>query len=65
MSDTVLEFDNVCYSYPNRPPSLRGISFAAEHGKKVAVVGPNGAGKTTLLLMCDRMLMPESGGACW
>lgn len=61
MSDTVLEFDTVWYSYPNRPPSLRGISFTVERGKKVAVVGPNGAGKTTLLLMCNGTLAPESG----
>lgn len=61
MSDNVLEFDDVWYSYPNRPPSLRGISFAIERGKKVAVVGPNGAGKTTLLLMCNGTLVPERG----
>ena len=28
MSDYVLVFDDVCDSYPSRPPSLRGISFA-------------------------------------
>lgn len=61
MSDNVLEFDDIWYSYPNRPPSLRGISFAIERGKKVAVVGPNGAGKTTLLLMCNGTLVPERG----
>ncbi len=61
MSDYVLEFDDVWYSYPNRPLSLSGISFAVERGKKVAVVGPNGAGKTTLLLMCNGTLVPEKG----
>lgn len=61
MSDNVLEFDDIWYSYPNRPPSLKGISFAIERGKKVAVVGPNGAGKTTLLLMCNGTLVPEKG----
>ncbi|HJK78184.1 energy-coupling factor ABC transporter ATP-binding protein [Methanocorpusculum vombati] len=61
MSDYVLEFDDIWYSYPNRPPSLKGVSFAIERGKKVAVVGPNGAGKTTLLLMCNGTLVPEKG----
>jgi cobalt/nickel transport system ATP-binding protein len=61
MNDNVLEFDDIWYSYPNRPPSLKGISFAIERGKKVAVVGPNGAGKTTLLLMCNGTLVPEKG----
>ncbi len=61
MTDIVLEFDMIRFSYPNRPPSLKGISFTIERGKKVAVVGPNGAGKTTLLLMCNGTLIPESG----
>ncbi len=57
----VIEFDDVRYSYPNGPLSLRGISFAIEKGKKIALVGPNGAGKTTLLLMCNGILRPSSG----
>jgi cobalt/nickel transport system ATP-binding protein len=57
----VIEFDEVKYSYPNGPLSLRGISFSLEKGKKIALVGPNGAGKTTLLLMCNGILRPSSG----
>ncbi len=60
MSD-ILEFDNVTYAYAGRPPSLNGVSFKIERGKKLAIVGPNGAGKTTLLLMCNGTLQPDSG----
>ena len=61
MNDNVLTFEDVRFSYPGRPASLKGISFSIKRGKKVAVVGPNGAGKTTLLLMCNGTLVPESG----
>jgi cobalt/nickel transport system ATP-binding protein len=57
----VIEFVDVKYAYPNGPPSLQGISFYVEKGKKIALVGPNGAGKTTLLLMCNGILRPASG----
>src|SRR3712207_6638743 len=29
--------------------ALRGVSFSAPSGERLAVIGPNGAGKTTLL----------------
>ncbi len=61
MNDNVLTFEDVRFSYPGRPASLKGLSFSIKRGKKVAVVGPNGAGKTTLLLMCNGTLVPESG----
>ena len=61
MNENVLTFEDVRFSYPGRPASLKGISFSIKKGKKVAVVGPNGAGKTTLLLMCNGTLVPEKG----
>jgi cobalt/nickel transport system ATP-binding protein len=61
MNENVLTFEDVRFSYPGRPASLKGISFSIKKGKKVVVVGPNGAGKTTLLLMCNGTLVPENG----
>jgi ABC-type multidrug transport system fused ATPase/permease subunit len=40
---------------------LRGISFFAPAGTRVAVVGRSGAGKTTLLSMIPRFFEPWSG----
>ncbi len=41
--------------------ALRGVSFAAARGEKVAVIGPNGAGKTTLLQILAGALAPTAG----
>jgi len=44
MMDTILEADNVRYSYPGAGEALKGISFTIRTGKKVAILGANGAG---------------------
>jgi ABC-2 type transport system ATP-binding protein len=41
--------------------ALRGVSFAAAAGERVAVIGPNGAGKTTLLSILAGILDPDGG----
>ena len=48
-------FEDVWFRYPSRAPRgedegwvLRGVSFAARPGEKVALVGHTGAGKTTV-----------------
>jgi ABC-2 type transport system ATP-binding protein len=41
--------------------ALRGVSFAAQVGERLAVTGPNGAGKTTLLSILAGIVAPTSG----
>src|SRR5918997_5015851 len=41
--------------------ALRGVSFSAARGERVAVIGPNGAGKTTLLQILAGVLAPTGG----
>jgi ABC-2 type transport system ATP-binding protein len=41
--------------------ALRGVSFTAAPGERLAVIGPNGAGKTTLLQILAGALAPDGG----
>ncbi|MDK9758430.1 peptidase domain-containing ABC transporter [Vibrio sp. D173a] len=48
-SDTVIEFDNVFFSYGKDQPSiLNGASFSIKNNEIVALVGPSGCGKSTI-----------------
>ena len=52
--------DEVTRRYGARE-ALRGVSFSAREGERLAVIGPNGAGKTTLLNILGGSLEPTSG----
>jgi ATP-binding cassette subfamily B (MDR/TAP) protein 7 len=54
-------FHDVKFSYTNREPLIRGVSFSAEAGEKVAIVGGSGNGKSTLLRLLFRFYNPDSG----
>ncbi|WP_089173493.1 ABC transporter ATP-binding protein [Bosea sp. AS-1] len=41
--------------------AVRGVSFAVEAGRMVALIGPNGAGKTTCFNMLGGQLAPDRG----
>ncbi len=49
------------YSYLDRFPALRGVSFDVSRGEKVALLGPNGCGKSTLLKVLDGLVFPSTG----
>ena len=61
MSHHIVEVRDLKFSYPDKTPALKGISFRIEHGESVAIVGANGAGKSTLLLHLNGYLTPVSG----
>ena len=56
-----IEFQDVTFAYPNRPPALRRIRLSIRAGEIVAFVGPNGAGKSTLGHLLMRLHEPSSG----
>jgi branched-chain amino acid transport system ATP-binding protein len=41
--------------------AARGVTFAVEAGRLVAVIGPNGAGKSTIFNMIGGQLAPDAG----
>jgi ABC-2 type transport system ATP-binding protein len=41
--------------------ALKGVSFEAGAGERLAIIGPNGAGKTTLLQILAGALPPDAG----
>ncbi|MBU2499577.1 MAG: ABC transporter ATP-binding protein/permease [Proteobacteria bacterium] len=56
-----LEFRSVSFSYDEREPVLREVSFHVKAGERAAIVGPSGVGKTTLLSLILRFYKPTSG----
>ena len=69
-SSTVLQkikgnvsFKNVKFSYPSRKEIqvLKGVSFTANFGQKIAIVGPSGVGKSTIASLLLRFYDIEGG----
>ena len=60
MSEPLLSFTELSYTYPDGTTALQHVSFDVAEGERVALVGPNGAGKSTLLLHAVGLL-PAKG----
>ncbi|MGN6639003.1 MAG: ABC transporter ATP-binding protein [Mucilaginibacter sp.] len=58
-----IAFDNVNFHYPSRPEIevLKGVSFEAKTGQKIAIVGPSGSGKSTMASLILQFYQPQSG----
>ncbi len=56
-----VSFRNVHFSYDGKRETLRGISFSASPGEKIALVGPTGVGKSTLINLILRLYCPQQG----
>ncbi len=61
MSSSILEAEDIIFSYPDGTKALDGLSISIEEGKKVAILGANGAGKSTLFLHFNGILQPDQG----
>jgi len=46
---SILNFENVCFSYNEKRTILKDINFEVEPGEVFCIVGPNGCGKSTLI----------------
>jgi ATP-binding cassette, subfamily B, multidrug efflux pump len=57
-----IEFRDVWFRYdPGGDWILRGVSFTARPGERVAIVGATGAGKSTIINLLMRFYEPERG----
>lgn len=58
-----IQFQDVSFSYPNRPDQqvLQNLSFEVSAGEQVAIVGPSGAGKSTMVSLILNFYQADSG----
>ncbi|HUP88540.1 MAG TPA: ABC transporter ATP-binding protein [Longimicrobiales bacterium] len=60
-----IEFKDVWFAYLEHEGAwdwvLRGVSFVAEPGERIAIVGHTGAGKTTIIGLLMRFYEPQRG----
>ncbi|XZG70034.1 ABC transporter ATP-binding protein [Chitinibacteraceae bacterium HSL-7] len=61
MTDTLVEFDRVAFSY-NDADVLSDVSLTVRRGQVVAIMGGSGSGKTTLLRLLGGQVRARSGG---
>lgn len=56
-----VEVRGAAFSYPGKPPALRGLDLRMQPGEKVALCGPSGAGKSTLVQLLFGLRRPSAG----
>jgi ATP-binding cassette, subfamily B, bacterial len=56
-----VQFENVCFKYPDGHTIFENFNLRLEAGEHVGVVGPSGAGKSTLFALLQRFYDAQSG----
>ncbi|MCU0543353.1 MAG: energy-coupling factor ABC transporter ATP-binding protein [Oscillatoriaceae cyanobacterium Prado104] len=66
MSQPILEFDRISYSYPcNARSAIQNLNLKVPAGKRCGLIGQNGCGKTTLFLLANGLYQPQQGKLYW
>ena len=62
MSDSVLEFQNVSFSYPNSESRIvDSLNFTIQKGEFISIVGASGSGKSTLFRLITGLEQETTG----
>ncbi|MBD3920017.1 ABC transporter ATP-binding protein [Paenibacillus sp. PR3] len=54
-------FDNVEFSYPDKPAVINGLSFSISRGEHIALVGGSGSGKSTAIKLLMALYRKNGG----
>jgi ABC-type multidrug transport system fused ATPase/permease subunit len=57
-----IDWQDIHFAYPNRPPVFAGLDLQIRAGETVALTGDNGSGKSTLVHLLMRFADPDAGG---
>mgnify|MGYP002427190782 CR=1 FL=1 len=61
ISDAIIEFKNVSFSYVENKQVLKDLSLCVTRGEHIAIVGENGSGKTTVFNLLSGFCFPIKG----
>lgn len=59
--NTILEFEQVNFSYNKGRSFIRDMTFAIENGEFIGLLGANGSGKSTILKLASGILKASTG----
>jgi len=59
----IIEFTNVCFSFPHAPAELvlKSVEFRIDKGQHLALLGPSGCGKSSTVQLLVRFYDPVEG----
>ncbi|MFT7683847.1 MAG: energy-coupling factor transporter ATP-binding protein EcfA2 [Moritella dasanensis] len=60
-AETLLEINDLTYSYTGEKNALEDISFSINRGEFVSILGKNGSGKSTITKLIMGVIAPDAG----